>query len=156
MIIRLRDVVKNDLPIFFNQQLDPEANYMAAFTTKNPGDKNVFDAHWIKILANETGTVKTIVLGEQVVGYISSFIMFDEREVSYWLGKEYWNKGIATQALTEFLGHVITRPLYARAVKDNAASIRVLEKCGFKVSGYNKDFAEGRGKEVEEVIMIIE
>jgi RimJ/RimL family protein N-acetyltransferase len=154
--VQLRDVQKADLPIFFEQQLDPEANHMAAFTTKNPEDKNAFDAHWTKILADETITNKTILFEGQVAGHVSSFIMFGEREVSYWLGKEFWGKGIATAALTKFLEHVKTRPLYARAVKDNLASIRVLEKCGFNISGYNKDFADGRSEEVEEVIMIKE
>jgi RimJ/RimL family protein N-acetyltransferase len=142
--VQLREVQKADLSIFFEQQLDPEANYMAAFTTKNPGDKNIFDAHWKKILADENNINKTILFEGQVAGHVSSFIMFGEREVSYWLDKEFWGKGIATVALTKFLEHVKTRPLHARAVKDNIASTRVLEKCGFNISGYNKGFADGR------------
>jgi RimJ/RimL family protein N-acetyltransferase len=152
----LRDVIKADLPIFFEQQLDPEANYMAAFTTKNPKDKNAFDTHWTKILADENNINKTILFEGQVAGHVSSFIMFGERNVSYWLGKEFWGKGVATAALTKFLEHVTIRPLYGRAVKDNLASIRVLEKCGFKPSGYSKGFANGRGEEVEEVILKLE
>lgn len=45
------------------------------------------------------------------------------------------------------------RPLYARAVKDNIASIRVLEKCGFVLSGEDKGFSNARSKEVEEFIL---
>lgn len=45
------------------------------------------------------------------------------------------------------------RPLYARVVKDNLASQRVLQKCGFTICGENKGFANARGKEVEEFIM---
>jgi RimJ/RimL family protein N-acetyltransferase len=152
----LRNVTETDLPIFFEQQLDPEANHMAAFTTKNPEDREAFNAHWARILANETITKKTILFEGRVAGHISSFIMFDEREISYWLGKEFWGKGITTAALSEFLDHVPARPLHARAVRDNFASIRVLEKCGFEISGYNKDFANGRGEEVEEVILKLE
>jgi RimJ/RimL family protein N-acetyltransferase len=151
--ILLRDINKADLPIFFNQQLEPEANYMAAFTTKHPEGRGAFNARWTKILANENTTNKTILFQGQVAGHISSFIMFGEREVSYWLGKEFWGKGIATATLKEFLHLEKTRPLYGRAARDNLASIRVLEKCGIEVSGYNKDFADGRGEEVEEVIL---
>lgn len=154
--IQLREVVASDLPIFFEQQLDLEANYRAAFVSKNPQDKTAFDAHWTKILADKNNVNKTILFEGQVAGHVSSFIMFGERNVSYWLGKEFWGKGIATAALKELLEHVTIRPLYARAVKDNLASIRVMEKCGFKLSGYAKGFAEGRGEEVEEVIMIKE
>jgi RimJ/RimL family protein N-acetyltransferase len=152
----LRNVIETDLPIFFEQQLSPEANHMAAFTTKNPEDREAFKAHWARILADENNTTKTILFEGQVAGYISSFIMVDERDISYWLGKEFWGKGLATTALSEFLDQVTTRPLYARAIRDNLASIRVLEKCGFKISGYNKDFANGRGEEVEEVILKLE
>jgi RimJ/RimL family protein N-acetyltransferase len=152
----LREVEDTDLPSFFSQQLDPEANYMAAFTTKQPKDREAFNARWARILADGSTINKTILFEGQVAGHISSFIMFGEREVSYWLGREFWGKGIATAALLKFLNEITTRPLYARAVKDNLASLRVLEKCGFKVSGYNKDFANGRGEEVEEVILKLE
>jgi RimJ/RimL family protein N-acetyltransferase len=151
MTILLREVKDDDLPIFFSQQLEPEANYMAALTTKHPEDRVAFNARWAKILADTTTTNKTILFNGQVAGHVSSFIMFDEREVSYWLGKEF-----ASAALAEFLSLEKTRPLYGRAVKDNLASIRVLEKRGFKISGYDKGFANGRGEEVEEVILKLE
>ena len=75
------------------------------------------------------------------------------REVGYWLGRAYWGQGIATAALSTFLHHIKTRPLYARAAKDNRASLRVLEKCGFKIIGENRGFANARGKEIEEFLL---
>jgi len=88
-----------------------------------------------------------------VVGHIASFERLGKPEVSYWIGKEYWGKGLATKALSEFLSQVKVRPVYARAAKDNTASLRVLEKCGFKISGEDKGFSHARGKEVEEFIL---
>ena len=149
----LREVREDDLPIFFEQQLDPEANYMAAFTAKNPADRDAFTAHWNKNLGDDTTTNKTILFAGQVVGHIASFERLGKPEVTYWIGKEYWGKGLATRALAEFLGQVKVRPLYARAAKDNTASIRVLEKCGFEISGQDKGFSHARGKEVEEFIL---
>ncbi|MGB0388444.1 MAG: GNAT family N-acetyltransferase [Ardenticatenaceae bacterium] len=149
----LREVRKGDLPIFFEQQLDPEANYMAAFTAKEPTDQEAFMTHWRKILADERITIRTIAYHDHIAGHILSHDWFGEPEVSYWIGKESWGKGIATAALTAFLSVVTTRPLYGRAVKDNIASIRVLQKCGFTISGYDKGFANARGAEVEEVIL---
>ncbi len=151
--ILLRDVTEGDLPIFFEQQLDPDANYMAAFTAKDPADRDAFTAHWTKILGDETITKKTILFEGHVAGSIVSFELFGEPSVAYWIGKEYWGKGIATKALSEFLGHVKARPLYARAAKDNIASIRVLEKCGFTICGEDKGFSNARGEEVEEFIL---
>ena len=154
-LILLREVKNSDLPIFFEQQLDSTANYMAAFTRKDPTDRESFDAHWTKILADETIPIKTILFEGQVAGSILSYIQFGEREVSYWLGKEFWGKGIATKALSEFLAELEERPLHARAAKDNIASIRVLKKCGFVVSGHDQGFVNARGQEIEEVIMIL-
>ena len=62
-------------------------------------------------------------------------------------------KALPPKALSEFLSHVKTRPLYAHAAKHNIASIRVLEKCGFTISGYDKVAVNAHGDEVEEVIL---
>jgi RimJ/RimL family protein N-acetyltransferase len=150
----LRDVANDDLPIFFEQQLDEEANHMAAFTAKDPTDQEAFTAHWRKILANETVIMKTIVCDEQVAGSVSSYEDEGKPEVTYWLGKEYWGKGIATWALKELLTHHSQkRPMYARVAKDNLASRRVLEKCGFTVMGEDKGFANARGQEIDELLL---
>ena len=147
----LRDVVNDDLPIFFEQQLNKEANYMAAFTAKDPTNQEAFTAHWLRNLANETTINKTIVFDGQVAGSVASYEEEGKPEVTYWLGKEYWGKGIATWALKEFLARYNkTRPIYARVAKDNLGSRRVLEKCGFTIIGESKGFANARGQEIEE------
>lgn len=148
--VLLREVTASDLPIFFEQQLDPDATQMAAFLAR---DREAFMAHWTKILGDETITKKTILFEGQVAGNIVSFEQFGERLVGYWLGKEYWGKGIATQALSAFLDQVKVRPLYAHVAKHNIASIRVLEKCGFTIIGEEKGFADASGEEVEEFIL---
>lgn len=156
MNILLRDVIEDDLPIFFEQQQDSQANYMAAFTAESPSDRDAFMAHWEKILSKDTSSTKTILAEEKVVGHVLSFEQFGNSEVSYWLGREHWGKGIATIALAMFLDLVEVRPLYARAVKDNLGSVRVLEKCGFAIVGEDKGFANARGQEVEEFILKLE
>ena len=70
----------------------------------------------------------------------------------YWLGREYWGRGVATDALRRFLAEIKARPLYARAAADNRASLRVL-KSGFTIFSYDKAFANARGEDVEEVIL---
>ena len=150
----LRDVVNDDLPIFFEQELDQEAYFMAAFTSKEPSDREAFEAHWQRILADLTVIIQTIVLNKQVVGSVLSYENGGKPEVSYWLGKEFWGKGYATWALAEFLSHHNKiRPIYARVAKDNLGSRRVLEKCGFKQIGEAKGFANARGKEIEELLL---
>lgn len=149
----LREVIESDLPIFFEQQLDPGANFMAAFTAPDPTDRDAFMAHWAKILGDERSTNMTILFDGQVAGSISSFEQFGEPSVSYWLGRSFWGQGIATQALGALLRLVQTRPLYARAAKDNLASLRVLQKCAFTICGEDRGFANARGEEIEEYIL---
>jgi len=153
--VSLRDVAETDLPIFFDFQRDSAANYMAAFTTRDPTDKEAFAAHWNRILNDDTVLVKTIVFDGHVVGSVATFVdkEFGKPEVTYWIGKEYWGMGLATYALTRFLRDMAVRPIYGRAAKDNVASIRVLEKCGFRMIGQSKGFANARGAVVEEVIL---
>ncbi len=150
--VMLRGVRESDLDTFFEQQLDPEANFMAAFTVKDPADKETFTDHWAKITADEGITVRTVIYDGEIAGYIVCHGWFGEPEISYWIGKEYWGQGIGTRALVEFLSFVETRPLYARAAKDNFSSIRALEKGGFKLSGQDEGFANARGEEIEEVV----
>jgi RimJ/RimL family protein N-acetyltransferase len=150
----LRNVVNDDLPLFFEYQLDPEANYMAAFTARDPTNQEAFMGHWHRILADQVNIIQTILFNGQVAGSVSSYEEEGKPEVTYWLGKEYWGQGIATWALKEFLAHKNQiRPIYARVAKDNLGSRRVLEKCGFKIIGESKGFANARGEEVEEFLL---
>ncbi len=152
--IKLREVEETDLDVFFAHQQDSEAVHMAAFTAKDPTDREAFDSHWRRIRGDENVTIRTILHSQIIIGHIASFIMFGDLEVTYWIDRAYWGKGLATQALREFLATVMTkRPIHGRAAKDNLGSIRVLEKCGFVHVGEEKGFANARGMEIDEVIM---
>ena len=152
--VQLREVVEDDLPIFFEQQLDPEANQMAAFTVKDPTNIEAFNAHWSRIMADPSIAIRTIVRDEEVVGHVLSYEVSGKPEVSYWIGKAFWGQGIATLALQEFLLRVNTkRPIYARVAKHNVGSIRVLEKCQFRVIGEKRSHANARGMEIEELVL---
>jgi len=155
--VRLRAVADADLPIFFEQQLDPVAVQMAAFTAKNPADRDAFNAHWMKIRRDPAVMLRTVLADGRVAGYVGSF---EERpgkpEVTYWIAKEFWGQGIGTEALSQFLRVQERRPIYARAARDNVASLRVLEKCGFSVTGFEKGYANARGEEIEEANLKLE
>lgn len=151
--IHLRDVVDDDLPIFFEQQLDPGANHMAAFTSRDPTDYDAFLAHWARVRADETTINQTILVDGAVAGNIACFSDFGEPDVGYWLGREFWGRGIATRALAAFLRQAQVRPIFARAAKDNTASLRVLQKCGFAIIGEDKGYSHARGHDVEEYIL---
>jgi RimJ/RimL family protein N-acetyltransferase len=133
----LRDVTEDDLAVFFEHQRDPVANRMAAFP---PRDREAFMAHWTKILADKSIIKKTILFDGHVAGNVVSFEHSGRREIGYWVGREYWGKGVATEALSGFLNHAeVRRPLHAGVAKHNVGSIRVLEKCDFTIISEEDD-----------------
>ena len=147
----LRDVADSHLPILFEHQKDPEASRMAAFLPRDPSDRDAFLTHWRRILSDPTKITKAILWNGQLAGTVGSFLGDGKPQITYWIGKEFWGNGIATQALAELLRVVNDRPLYASTASDNVASIRVLEKCGFAMRGSAKAFAKARGTEIDEV-----
>jgi RimJ/RimL family protein N-acetyltransferase len=126
----LRDVIEDDLPVFFEHQRDPEAVEMAAFPSR---EREPFYEHWHRIMADDELVAKTIVFDGEVAGNISSWERDGKRLVGYWLGREFWGRGLATQALAELVEELTVRPLYAEVSTTNVGSVRVLEKCGFTV-----------------------
>lgn len=141
----LRAVVEADLPVFYEHQLDPEAAAMAAFPSR---DHDVFMAHWAKMLASDSALTWTVVSDGAVAGNIGCWRDGGRRFVGYWIGREFWGRGLATQALAEVLDLVDERPLHAYVAMGNAASIRVLEKCGFAKIGEH-----GGGDGVTELLL---
>ncbi|MFN8381414.1 MAG: GNAT family N-acetyltransferase [Anaerolineales bacterium] len=150
--ITLRAVIQDDLPIFFEHQRDLEAAKMAAFPSR---DWEAFMSHWAKIMAYENVINRTILANEQVAGNIASFEMDGEREVGYWIGREFWGKGIASESLKQFLVQEVRRPLFAHVAKHNTASRRVLEKCGFEIIREDKWNPFPNEEAVEEFILIL-
>ncbi|MEV6944235.1 GNAT family N-acetyltransferase [Streptomyces sp. NPDC051172] len=155
MDVVLREVHDSDLPVFFRQMNDPEALRMAAFTPKDPADRDAFEAHWKRIRASED-VLRTVLVDGDVVGSAAVYGEPGEREVTYWIDRAHWGRGIATAALRELVAQVPERPLYARAAADNTGSLRVLSKCGFRVTARASGFANARGEEIDEFVLALD
>src|SRR5262245_55729848 len=112
----LREVVDSDLPIFFEHQRNPEAVRMAAFPSR---DHDAFMTHWAKLRREPSNIIRTIVCDVQVAGNIGSWIAEDRRLIGYWIGREFWGRGVATAALAAFVAEVKDRPLHAFVAKHN-------------------------------------
>jgi RimJ/RimL family protein N-acetyltransferase len=122
---------------------------MAAFPQR---DRAAFTAHWAKTAADPAVTRLTILSGGAPAGYVACFSRLELREVCYWIGKEFWGRGVATKGLRIFLERVAERPLHARVAKSNAGSLRVAQKCGFAIIGEDK-FPGENGAMVEEFVL---
>ncbi|WP_328539446.1 GNAT family N-acetyltransferase [Streptomyces sp. NBC_00344] len=154
MAITLREVEDTDLPLIFGHMSDPESNRIAAFTADDPTDRAYFDAHWERIRASDA-VIRTVLLDGAVVGHTAVYGPPEQREVTYFIDRAHWGRGVATAALRALLGEVSTRPLHARAAADNTGSVRVLEKCGFVITGRDRGFANARRAETDEVLLTL-
>jgi len=150
--VKLRQTEKSDLDLFFQFQLDKEANYLAAFTSKDPTDKDAYFEKFTKHLNDPTINMQTVLVDETIAGSIAKFEMEGDTEITYWIDRKFWGKGIATTALKSFLAIENIRPIFGRVAFDNIGSQKVLEKCGFVKIGSDKGFANARKIEIEEFI----
>jgi RimJ/RimL family protein N-acetyltransferase len=154
-IIALRNVEDADPDALFDQMRDPEAVHMAAFTAKDPNDRAAFDAHMRRVRTSPENLVRAVTLDKEFVGTVGSFVIDGDTEVTYWIDRRHWGRGIATRALELLLELKTTRPLHARAASDNPGSLRVLAKVGFVPIGTEMAFANARGDEIEETILLL-
>jgi RimJ/RimL family protein N-acetyltransferase len=153
MHVSLRPLVDADLDAIYEQMRDPESVRMAAFTAEDPADRQAFLVHMSRIRDDPSCVQRVIEADGTIAGTIGSFVLDDRTEVTYWIDRAFWGRGIATAALQSLLSVTTERPVFARAASDNAASLRVLEKAGFRRIGVDRGFARGRGEEIEETIL---
>lgn len=152
MQLSFSQTVVEDLESFFRFQLDSKAAYLAAFTPADPTDKKAYLEKYTKFLSDPSITMLTIKADGMIAGSIAKFEIDHEAEITYWIDRPFWGKGIATRALRELLRLVSMRPIYGRTAFDNIGSQRVMEKCGFVKTGTDSGFANARQKIIEEFI----
>ncbi len=151
--VALRPLDDADLDPLFDQMRDPQSVQMAAFTGRDPDDREAFDAHMARIRARPDVTLRAVTRDGHFVGVISSFVIDGHTEITYWIDRSVWGQGIASRALAALLDTVRTRPLRARAASDNIASLKVLRKAGFRIVGTEMGYANARGAEIEETVL---
>jgi predicted lactoylglutathione lyase/predicted acetyltransferase len=150
--ITLKKTRAEDLDTLFSFQSDPIGAYLAAFMAKDYQDHTAYIQKYTRLLQDSTVNNQTIFYNDSIIGSIAKFVLHGDNEITYWIDRAYWGKGIATKALEIFLGVEKTRPLIARVACDNYGSQQVLEKCGFVRTGIEKGYAVVRQEEIDEII----
>ena len=150
-MITLRPVEEADIEVFYEHQADPIGSTMAAFPSR---DRAAHFAHWTKnIVGNPDGVVRTVLVDGAVAGNVLSWMDPElGRLMGYWIGREFWGRGIATEAVRLYLTDVTERPIHAFVALHNVGSQRVLEKNGFvRVPGEPEIGGDG----VEELLFVL-
>jgi RimJ/RimL family protein N-acetyltransferase len=151
--VTLRPVTDDDLPLIFEQMRDPASVRMAAFTAADPDDRAAFEAHMARVRSAPDTTLLAVIADGVPVGTVGAFVVDGDTEVTYWIDRAHWGRGIASRALALLLTEITVRPVFARAASDNAGSLRVLAKAGFEVVGTERAYAPGRGAEIDETVL---
>jgi len=109
-------------------------------------------------------TFFAIAQADQAIGGIGYTLHQDvERvsaEVGYWLGTAYWGRGIMTEALRAvtiyaFGEHPELRRLYAVPFATSLASVRVLEKAGYRREARMRQSAIKDGQILDQLLYAI-
>jgi [ribosomal protein S5]-alanine N-acetyltransferase len=95
------------------------------------------------IQADGPESIYAIDVGGVAVGGIGIHPRSNEErhsaEIGYWLGEAFWGRGIATAAVRGLSQQALKEPdlyrLFANVFASNPASMRVLEKAGFRREG---------------------
>ena len=153
MNVTLRKPTPLDIPVFFEQQNDLDAHQLVGIVSTAPTDREAFNQKWRRILLDDQISKRTILADDEIAGHVTAFLASwsGRREVGYWIGREYWGRGIVTSALSQFLTVEIERPLFATVASHNTGSIRVLEKCGFEAKDSSTFTDKSNGKEITEL-----
>jgi RimJ/RimL family protein N-acetyltransferase len=151
--VRLRSVEDRDLEVFFRHQTDLQAVEMAAFPAR---DAEQFAAHWARLRSDDGLVVRTIEADGAVAGNIGSWPDDGQQLLGYWVGREWWGRGVATRALLLLADEVSVRPLYAHVAEHNSGSIRVLEKCGFRRDREAEARASAPDDGIRELVFVLD
>ena len=143
-MVVLRDFNQEDIGCLV--ELLNNKNVTKYLTSRISEPYTIQDAEWWINTGSKIGIVKAIEVDRVLVGCISAVAGEHESnrsdEVGYWLGENYWGKGIATDSVKQITSYVFSSTnivrLFAPVFSQNINSMNVLEKCGYRQEGVLK------------------
>lgn len=96
--VTLRPTQEADLAALFEFQLNEEAAYLAAFMPQDYTDPVAYRAKYRRFLRDPTIHMQTILVDGVLAGSIAKFETEGDAEITYWLARSFWGRGVATAA----------------------------------------------------------
>jgi ribosomal-protein-alanine N-acetyltransferase len=152
--VSLRELLPSDRDRLVNLANDENVSRYLVYTFPYPYT-DTDAAWWIDTGSKENGAAtRVIAFREELVGLVGITPQNGWRdhlgEIGYWVGTDYWGKGIATSALKQMtdygFGSLRLRKLYAPILAANLASMRVVAKCGYELEGILKSEVQKKGR----------
>lgn len=153
--IELRDLDDDDLDAIFEMMRDPVSVERAAFTAADPDDRAAFDAWIARERSSPDVSMWVVTENGGFAGTAALFTVDGDREVTYWIARHGWGRGVGTTSLRLLVAREPERPLFARCAAHNLASLAVLAKVGFTEVERGSAFAPGAGREVDEIVLTL-
>jgi RimJ/RimL family protein N-acetyltransferase len=153
--IELRDIHDDDHDAVFEMMRDPAAVAMAAFTADDPDDRAAFDAWLARNLSDPRAATHVVTENGGFAGIAATFSVGDDRELTYWIARHAWGRGVGGAALALLVAGEPERPLFARAASHNTASVAMLRRAGFTEVSRGEGYAPGVGRDVEEIVFAL-
>jgi RimJ/RimL family protein N-acetyltransferase len=152
MSVTLRPLVDEDADFVFDMLRDPVAVHMVGATsTADPDDRTWFDGWFAEFRFSPDVRSFAVLEAEELAGVVAVYNIPAAPEVTFWIDRGFWGRGIGSRSLALLLEEVPDRPLLAGTLVDNLGSLAVLRHNGFREIGRERILARGRGLEVESV-----
>ncbi|NRA72982.1 MAG: GNAT family N-acetyltransferase [Gammaproteobacteria bacterium] len=143
-MITLRSFKNSDIDLLVSYLNDNEVTQYITGAIPQPYTET--DAQWWVNNSMNSEFTKAVEFNGTFVGCISAkrgeFEYSRSAELGYWIGREFWNQGIATQAVQEFTELLFKTTnivrLFVSVVSINTGSIRILDKNGYVLEGILK------------------
>ena len=146
----LRPVTLADAEPFCEVANDPDQTRVTG-SWRYPFDADGVRARWAPFVEASAGgpVLMAVIEGDRLAGVTGLHDPADgEAELSYWIGRGFAGRGLATEAATALCSFAFARHglgvLTARVFADNAPSVRILRKLGFVVTGETQAGAADR------------
>jgi RimJ/RimL family protein N-acetyltransferase len=110
MNVSLRPLEDRDLDTIYQQVTDPESVRMAAFTAEDQTVRRAFLNRMSRLRADTSVSYRVIDVDGAIAGTIAFFRIDNQPEVTYWVDRTQWGKGIASAALQILLAETAVRP----------------------------------------------